>query len=84
VVTPDLSREFLFISADDPFAQLTVTAQHSVLMIPTPESGTVWSELSHGSRLTALAGNGQWFQVRTEENRVGFVRQAAVSIEAMQ
>jgi CheY-like chemotaxis protein len=84
VVTPDLSREFLFISADDPFAQLTVTAQHSVLMIPTPDSGTVWSELSHGSRLTALAGNGQWFQVRTEENRVGFVRQAAVSIEAMQ
>lgn len=71
--TSNATDNYLPFSQYDPFAELVVSAYQSELRFLTPGGLERRIALAQGTRLTPLAGNGRWFQVKTPNGDVGFV-----------
>ena len=64
-IPPGDSKNFQFLDRHDPFTQLTVTSTNARLHNASFQTGTKDIILPHGTSLSAIATNGQWFRVHT-------------------
>ena len=77
---PGDSKNFQFLDRHDPFTQLTVTSTSARLHSQT---GTQEIILPHGTSLTAIATDGQWFRVQTTRGETGYFSREDVTLDAL-
>ena len=81
--------DYILLDKDDPFAKLTVVSSAATLMIKDSQmlNGTSAVEntkhLNYGASVIAIATNGEWFSVRTEDGLHGIVHRSHVATEAL-
>ena len=81
--------DYILLDEDDPFAKLTVVSSTATLMIKDSQmlNGTSAVEntkhLNYGASVIAIATNGEWFSVRTEDGLHGIVHRSHVAAEAL-
>ena len=80
---PGESKSFQFLDSDDPFTRLTVTSANARLLSTNFQTELPATALPRGTRLKAIATNGNWFRVQTLGGDIGYIAHDDVSLDAL-